>query len=184
MCVCVLPLDSEAHIDDDAQSFNERVDVHGLDALALIVNDRYQAVYLGLFELLKPVADILGVLQADSSPTLPIVQLAYWVLDTKCTDARNELQNRMHSSDTLRRVITELQKQLQQRFAYDPLPLDDDYIPVDYIASALDPRTKDLIFLPEDEHEFVWNEIVKLIPNGLLSTSRMRSNILLSIKRI
>lgn len=144
--------------------------VPGVPLLETLMNSRRQRFYDGLHRLLQPVAEALDLLQADSYPTLPMVQLLGHVLRLNCEQMRRELDHDVTSSRILQEVVTEMKNQLDARFGYDKLPLDDGYVPVDYIAAALDPRTKALPFLETDEHPYVWTEITRLamltLPNS------------------
>lgn len=139
---------------------------HDLPGVAVLEGDLMNArrlrFYRGLKRLLEPVADALNILQADSYPTLPMVQLLGHILHLNCENLLRELSLDITSSRTLKGVAVELRKQLRERFMYEKMPLDDGYVPVDYVAAALDPRTKSLSFLELDEHLFVWSEVTRL----------------------
>ena len=66
-------------------------------------------------------------------------------------------------------MLNELKKQIEQRFTYDAVPDANGYVPIDLIASALDPRTKALHWLPDDQREAVWTEIDKYSPHPCTS---------------
>lgn len=59
--------------------------------------------------------------------------------------------------------MKEIKKQLKERFGYKQLPLDDGHMPVDYIAAALDPRTKSLEFLTDNDQTLVWKHLSDLL---------------------
>jgi hypothetical protein len=40
----------------------------------------------------------------------------------------------------------------------------DDYVPIDYVAAALDPRLKELAYLKDTEKPLVWEHITSLLP--------------------
>lgn len=138
---------------------SDGADFPGAELLPTIMHHRRQQLYTGLISLLEPVAQALDLLQGDSYPTLPMVQLAGHALRLNCANTLQRLRNTPNWSESLKSVVTELQNQLNSRFGYDPLPLVDNYVPVDYIAAALDPRTKRLSFLDSSEHGYVWDEI-------------------------
>lgn len=67
-----------------------------------------------------------------------------------------------HQSSTSNRllgVLGELKTQIESRFTYDTVPDADGYVAIDLIASALDPRTKKLRWLPSDQREAVWKGV-------------------------
>ena len=46
-----------------------------------------------------------------------------------------------------------------RRFTYESVPDEDGYVAIDLIASALDPRTKKLRWIPSDQRDAVWDEM-------------------------
>lgn len=145
--------------------YNQQIvdDIPALELLlSPLLDDRRLRLYHGLHRLLEPVVSALDFLQGDSYPTLPMVQLLAHVLRRSADEMLKDLDNDRASSATLKIVCSAMKRELKNRFGYPPLPLDDGYVPVDYIAAALDPRTKDLQFLPMKEHPFVWAELTKL----------------------
>lgn len=157
-----------------AHLVRNEVDVPGIAVFERVMDQRRQRFYLGLHSLLEPTTQALDLLQANSYPTLPMVQLAGHALRLNCRAMKAQLDQTPNSSNTLKRVVDEMKRQLDERFGYASLPLDDGYIPVDYIAAALDPRTKSLDFIPNDEHEYVWDEIKRLARTSCKASAQIR----------
>jgi hypothetical protein len=79
-------------------------------------------------------------------------------------------------------VIELIIKGVQTRLLYRPLVEYEGYIPVDYIAAALDPRTLDLHLLPNHEAELVWKHINNLVEKMSKSNNSAQQSPLLSSK--
>lgn len=137
-------------------------EIPGLTLLEKLMDSRRKRLFKGLHRLLEPIAQALDFLQADSYPTLPFVQLMGHLLSLNVDELLGELDADVTHSRTLENVAKTMKKELLKRFKYPKLPLVDGYVPVDYLAAALDPRTLSLPFMPQDEHAIVWEEIARL----------------------
>lgn len=66
------------------------------------------------------------------------------------------LSARSSPQSTFAKVLREIQKQISARFdIFVPDPNSDAYFPSELIASALDPTTKGLAFVPQEERDRV-----------------------------
>lgn len=141
-------------------------DIPGFTNLDIITDKLELQILTHLRDLLYPVAFAVNTLQGDTYPTLSLVQILVDILLEQVKAFKQAQTTTFKRSDTLLSVLKALEASIRQRFLYDPLPLRNGYMPIDYIASALDPRTKALLFLRDDsERECVWEHILKLLQN-------------------
>lgn len=109
----------------------------------------------GICKVLTPIALALKFLEGDKYPTLSFVQLLGYILKIAIEKTLAEEEARARPDAKLVECYKELLVQLRKRFAYDPLDDNPNYMPVDYLAAALDPRTKGLEFITERERLIV-----------------------------
>jgi hypothetical protein len=136
--------------------------IPGSDQLHFLMNPIKQRLLSKLKELLDPLARAVDDLQGDSYPTLCWVQILAARL-LRAVQVKIEEENRAAKrSDTFLEVLKRLEKSIRKRLLWEKLP--DNYMPIDYIAPALDPRTKSLYFLQNQaERDAVWKHIEELV---------------------
>ena len=119
-------------------------------------------MFVKLRTLLRPIALSVHKLEGDSYPTMSWVQLCADALLTKIKSMlETEKSKSSQRSDTFIVVLEKMLASLQARFSM-PLPQPDGYMPIDFIAAALDPATKNLRFLAGPSQELVWTHLTKL----------------------
>jgi hypothetical protein len=109
----------------------------------------------GICTVLTPIAQALQFLEGDNYPTLSFVQLLGFILNVTIQKAIDQELERALQNSKLLGCFRELKKQLYDRFSYFPLHEYENYMPVDYLAAVLDPRTKTLDFITDEEKEYV-----------------------------
>jgi hypothetical protein len=134
-----------------------------LKAVGPMLSGRKLKIVKELHQVLTPIAIALNVLEGDLYPTLSLVQLLGNLLKQNVTSLLDQERVADNPSDTLISVYQTLLKQLDERFVYEKLPLPVGYMPVDYLASALDPRVKHLFFLSENDRKVVWDHLANLV---------------------
>lgn len=151
--------------DEAAVKYGQRrqgEDLPGMEDLDLLCNPTTRDLLQNLQSLLEPVAEAVAFLEADKYPTLSWVQWVAWKL-LKHVDTLTDLENtKRRRSDTFLAVMKALKMSIAQRFIM-PVPGPDGYISIDFVASALDPRTKELAFLAPQAAELIWQHIIELV---------------------
>lgn len=127
-------------------------EIEGMDLLRKLRDCRSLE---GIHKVLTPIALALRFLEGDKYPTLSFVQLLGYILNIAIEKCLTEEEARALPDVMLVACYKELLEQLRKRFAYDPLEDNPEYMPVDYLAAALDPRTKGLEFICEREKHIV-----------------------------
>lgn len=131
----------------------DEAEVEGMDLLVELKDCRSLD---GIQKVLNPIALALKFLEGDKYPTISFVQLLGYILKISIEKTLKEEESLAKPDQKLVTCYKELLKQLATRFSYDPLDESlDGYMPVDYLAAALDPRTKGLEFIPENEKQLV-----------------------------
>jgi hypothetical protein len=77
----------------------------------------------------------------------------------------NKDQTGAFSSDTIQSFCLSLINGIESRIQFAPVVTYDGYIPVDYLAAALDPRTKSLSFIRQSDRDLVWDFLNKKLPS-------------------
>jgi hypothetical protein len=127
-------------------------EVEGMDTLRALKGCRCLE---GIHNVLTPIALALKFLEGDKYPTLSFVQLLGYILKIAIGKSLTDEEARATPDAMLVAGYKELLLQLQNRFSYAPLEDNPEYMPVDYLAAALDPRTKGLEFITERERLIV-----------------------------
>ena len=135
-CSAIEPLKAAC---DDYDSSDGKIS--GMKRLAKLLQHDALHKLQRVLDVLRPTADMLRQLEGDSYPTLSLVQCSALAL---LNSIEIELQNETasgHASNCVREVYRTLKKSIFNRFIYTPSQMED-YMPIDYVAAALDPRTK------------------------------------------
>jgi hypothetical protein len=142
--------------------------ITGMSELKKFATKRKFAHFETVVNILKPICAMIDTLEGDSYPTLSLVQCLCVALK-KLADKHLLEENQKHTvSDTVVSLCTILATGIEKRFLYKPLNgLDDEYMPIDYIAAVLDPHTKHLPFLRSDtERQFVYLAVDRILSDG------------------
>lgn len=157
-------LDIFDRANEKIQSEADLADVPGAGSLDSITNKKERRLLMKLRDLLQPLAKAVDTLQGDTYPTLSLVQIFATALHKRVLKLEEEEQSARHRSDTFLQVLNTLGKSLRDRLLWPRLPLNDGYVPIEYVAAALDCRTKKLEFLrDESERDEVWKHIVQVV---------------------
>lgn len=127
-------------------------EIEGMDLLRELKDSRSLG---GIHKALTPIALALKFLEGDKYPTLSFVQLLGYILKISIQKSLQDEQIRAKPEAKLVNCYNELLTQLKNRFSYDTLEDNPEYVPVDYLAAALDPRTKGMEFITERERQLV-----------------------------
>jgi hypothetical protein len=140
-------------------------EVIGMEALDGLLDRRVLNILDLLRQALSPIAEAVNYLEGDRYPTLSLVQLLGAALLKHIRSLLVEESAKLYPSTTIITVFNTLQEDILSRFQYgQDLPFADGYMPIDYIAPALDPRTKHLPFMKnEEQKEYVWSHIQTLM---------------------
>jgi hypothetical protein len=145
---------------------DEDVDQSAMEALSEMLAPRFQRRLCLVRDALAPLADAVSLLEGDQYPTLSYVQLLGWLLKEHVGELLAKETGRHHNSSIAIQVFQLILKELKERFEYETFPLPSGYMPVDYIAAALDPHTKTLPFLDPALHDLVWKHLDSLISSS------------------
>jgi hypothetical protein len=138
-------------------------EVPGMEALDVVVGPLHMNILQTIKDVLEPIASAVTTLEGDQYPTMSFVQLLAMGLLQNVQLMEIAEKRKHRSSSTVLSVLATLKQSLTTRFLYPRLPLENNDMPIDYIAAALDPRTKDLTFLRDDkERDLVWAHIEQL----------------------
>jgi hypothetical protein len=149
----------EAKIEYPRKSANAAIP--GGEFLKGFVGGKKVRTYAKMVDALNVLVLMMTTLEGESYPTLSYVQAFAIGLFNQISHMESEPGEH---SETLVSFYKKLSGGLSDRFLYKELTGPEDYIPVDYIAQILDPRTKDLVFFKsEREKEVIWNHV-----NGLV----------------
>jgi hypothetical protein len=131
-----------------------------IDNLVEICRPKNMQALTSLNNILSPMKSIIHLLEADTYPTMSLVQTMAQVLyDELCEEALSP-----YCPDKIKKVIDAGKREIQSRFLYDDDFDFTEYCPVDFICMALDPRTKDLpMNTSAQQKEAIWNHINNLM---------------------
>lgn len=152
---------------------DEEVDQPSMEALSEMLAPRFQRKLRLVHDALAPLADAVALLEGDQYPTLSFVQLLAWLLQEQVGELLAKEEGRHHNSATAIQVFQLILKELKDRFEYETFPLPNGYMPVDFIAAALDPRTKILPFLSSEHHYLVWTHLDSLVNQIYCSSNQV-----------
>jgi hypothetical protein len=154
----VLQLALAAHHDR-----SRKMIVPGMDSVAFFLTNRRINAYKTICDVLRPVCAMIEKLEGDSYPTMSLVQNLANASEKAATAVLRKEKDKQHPSDTVIAVLKLIIDGVQTRLLYSALNDYDGYIPVDYIAAALDPRTMAMSNLSNTDRELVWSHINKLV---------------------
>ena len=139
--------------------------IPGEDSLKAFVSDRKFRSYEMMVRALKPLVGIMDQLEGESYPTLSLIQSFAIALSNIVTNLIEEENCSASPSDTILSFLKQIAVGVKERFLYKEISQLDGYMPLDYIAQALDPRTKDMKMMrSEHKREVVWAHV-----NGLVT---------------
>jgi hypothetical protein len=139
--------------------------VPGLDSVEFFMSSRKMSAFKSICSVLTPICAMIDMLEGDSYPTMSLVQTLACAAEKASTVILTREHDKDHPSDTVIKFVESVINGVQHRLLYKPLNEYNGYIPVDYIAAALDPRTKTMAHLPKPDREILWNHINKLVVN-------------------
>ena len=138
-------------------------DIEAMDHVKDLRDKRVWHVVVEMEKLLEPLASIVHLLEADSVPTLSLVQLLAQCLLQVAQVASETEKKRSNHSARLVRFADSLVSEIKDRFTYSSVLAEDGDAYIDLVASALDPRTKHLHWLSETDQELVFADLERKI---------------------
>ena len=141
-------------------SYSGHPNIPGMDSLRELIATDSVYKLKRVRDVLRPTADCLRHLEGDSYPTLSMIQCqALILLNTIENQLTVEVRVTRAAANTVRAVYRKLKAEIRKRFIYTPSQMEE-YMPIDYVAAALDPRTKLLSMVDTPEmKEKVWSWI-------------------------
>lgn len=138
----------------------------GLKVLKAFCGVRKFTQYETILKALRPICAIIDALEGDSYPTLSLVQSLALGLHTAVGKLLEDEEQKQVPSQTCMKFFRSVLSGVCNRFLYKPLDQCQGYMPVDYLAWALDPRVKDLKLLRHDnDRDAVWRHLDYLVRN-------------------
>lgn len=139
----------------------------GMEELTSICAVKPLDMMVNLQKLLRPIAAAVQKLEGDSYPTISWVQRCAEALLAQIERLLIAENAKTRRSDTFITILQRMRTSLHKRFIM-PFPQPDGYVPIDFIAAALDPLTKTMTFLDPPARELVWQHVITLATGVML----------------